>query len=133
MESTEFSKARQVLGKTQTQLSQILCISPKTVQSFEQGWRRVPNYIEREILLLLSLKIHSSQELRSCWNVKNCPPEWRAKCFVWELKAGHLCWFINGTFCRGQVQNCWEEKLSLCRSCEVYRFMFKDTGSKERS
>lgn len=32
----------------------------------------------------------------------NCkmPVEWRENCSAWEFKAGHFCWFINGTFCR---------------------------------
>ncbi|MFC2013250.1 helix-turn-helix domain-containing protein [Chloroflexota bacterium] len=47
MESKEFSKIRQHLGKSQNQLARLLCVSPKAIQSFEQGWRNVPPNAER--------------------------------------------------------------------------------------
>ena len=56
MDSKEFSKIRCQLEMTQNQLSRVLCVSPKAIQSFEQGWRDVPTHVEREILLLLSLR-----------------------------------------------------------------------------
>ena len=124
MQNEEFIKIRHVLGKTQKQLAQVLCSSTKTIQSFEQGWRNVPIHIEREMLLLLSMKTHSEGSTRVCWNVKNCSSEWRENCIVWELKAGHLCWFLSGTFCQGRIHRLWDEKIELCRKCEVYQAMF---------
>lgn len=38
-----------------------------------------------------------------------------------NLKIGHLCWFINGTICSGTVQASWKDKMTLCRSCEVFQ------------
>jgi hypothetical protein len=35
--------------------------------------------------------------------------------------VGHLCWFINGTICQGEVQETWEKKMKMCRQCEVFR------------
>ena len=125
MKSKEFVKGRQVLEKTQKQLAEILCISPKSIQSFEQGWRNIPVHIEREMLLLLSLKHHQGQGARFCWNIKHCPFEWKANCIVWELKAGHLCWFLSGTYCQGKFRKCWNEKMKTCRKCEVYQAMFE--------
>jgi DNA-binding XRE family transcriptional regulator len=120
MQSKDFIKIRNVLGKTQEQLAQALCISIKTVQSFEQGWRKVPAYVERELLLLFSLKTHLNVNTRSCWNIKKCPAEWKEKCIIWELKVGHLCWFLSGTFCEGKFHKSWGNKIKLCRKCEVY-------------
>ena len=125
IKSKEFSKIRHVLGRTQEQLAQVLCISTKTIQSFEQGWRNIPKHIEREMLLLLSLKTHLNMSSRSCWNITKCPSEWRENCIIWELKAGHLCWFLSGTFCQGRFHNCWDNKIKLCRKCEVYTSMFE--------
>ncbi|MFC1846527.1 helix-turn-helix domain-containing protein [Chloroflexota bacterium] len=125
MQSEEFSKIRNVLGKTQKQLAQILCASPKAIQSFEQGWRNVPKHIEREMLLLLSLKTHFNEDTLSCWDIKNCPGEWRDNCIVWELKAGHLCWFLSGTFCQGSIHTNWDDKIKLCRKCEIYISIFE--------
>lgn len=128
MEGKEFSQIRHYLGKSQSQLALILCVSPKTIQSFEQGLRHIPIYIERQILLFLSLKSFSSDEIITpCWEIKNCPNEWRENCIVWELKAMHFCWFINGTFCQGQIQEDWKKKIQLCRECEVYQSMFPDS------
>lgn len=125
MQSEEFIKIRHVLGKTQKQLAQVLCSSITTIQSFEQGWRNVPVHIEREILLFLSLKTHSEGTTRVCWNIKKCPDDWRVNCIVWELKAGHLCWFLNATFCQGCLQGNWDNKIKICRKCEVYQAMFE--------
>ncbi len=126
MDSKEFSHGRHLLGKTQDQLAQLLCVSLKAVQSFEQGWRRVPPYIERQLLLLLSLKRSVDSSTEPCWKIKNCPDEWRENCIVWELKARHFCWFMNGTFCQGQLQKNWDEKIRLCRECEVYKSMLSE-------
>ena len=122
MERNEFLQIRRYLRKSQSQLAQLLCISPKTVQSFEQGLRHIPPNIERQMQLFLSMKRISSHEpIKPCWEIKNCPSEWRAKCFVWELKAHNLCWFINGTFCQGRMQENWAKKHELCQQCEVYK------------
>ncbi len=124
MDNKEFSQIRHVLSRTQNQMARLLCVSPKAIQSFEQGWRRTPTYIEREMLLLLSLKKMSSDEIiKPCWEIKNCPSEWREKCFQWELKAVYFCWFITGTFCQGRLQENWKKKHELCQECEVYQSM----------
>jgi len=131
MYSKEFYQARRFLGKTQNQLAQLLAVSPKAIQSFEQGWRRIPPYVERQILLLLSLKKSSNRNIQSCWDLKNCPQEWRENCIVWELKAKNFCWSMNGTFCQGQVQRSWDKKIKLCQGCEVYNSILPVFESNE--
>ena len=126
MDSKEFIRIRHALGKTQDQMAKILCVSPKAIQSFEQKWRNIPSHIEREMLLLLSLKTSFDSNIRPCWEIKNCPDKWRDNCIVWELQARHFCWFINGTFCQGMIHENWNEKIKLCRECEVYGSMLLD-------
>ena len=121
LESTEFSQIRGHLGKTQNQLAQLLSISPKAIQSFEQGWRHIPAYVERQMVFLLSLKRATTKSDKPCWEICGCPNEWRENCSAWELKAGQFCWFINGTYCQGKTQKSWERKMELCRQCEVFR------------
>ena len=58
MEKEEFSTARQYLGKTQSQMAQVLGVSLKAIQSFEQGWRNIPVHIERQVLFLLARVYH---------------------------------------------------------------------------
>ena len=123
MDSKEFSRIRHYLGKKQVQLAQLLCVSPKAIQSFEQGWRDIPSYIERQILVLLSLKRAIDSSIKPCWDILNCPVEWRKNCSTWEFNAGNLCWFISGTFCHGEYQGSWKNKIGLCRQCEVFLAM----------
>lgn len=123
MDSKGFSEIRKRLGKTQQQLAQLLCVSPKAVQSFEQGWRKVPVRIEREMLLLLALKVSGDRDTVPCWERKNCPMEWRDNCIVWDLKIRHFCWFVNGTSCQGRVHKNWHEKMKICQDCIVFKFV----------
>lgn len=126
MNNNEFSKIRHLLGKTQEQLAQILCVSNKAVQSYEQGWRNIPANLEKQMLLLHSLKSLPNRKIQPCWEIKNCPPEWRISCIVWELKVMHFCWFLNGTFCQGKTQESWENKIKLCRECKVFKEMLSE-------
>ena len=126
MEITEFQKIRHLLGKTQSDMARLLCVSHKAVQSFEQGWRNIPIYIERQMMLLLSLKkTAASMKAKPCWEIKSCPEKWSMNCIVKELGARHFCWFINGTFCQGKYQDNWKKKNELCRKCEVYLSFLK--------
>jgi hypothetical protein len=94
----------------------------KAVQSFEQGWRNVPAHVERQALFLLAMK-ESQDGGKACWDMQDCPAEIRDKCPAWEFQSGHLCWFISGTVCHGEVQGNWESKMKICRKCEVFRSM----------
>ena len=129
MDSKEFAQIRRTLGKTQEQLARILSVSYKAVQSFEQGWRNIPVSAERQLLFLLSLKRSLDEDTKPCWEMRNCPVEERENCSAWEFKAGHFCWFINGTFCQGCFQESWKEKSMICRQCEVFRSIFPATPS----
>jgi len=126
VDNNEFSKIKSFLGKTQKQMAELLCVSTKTIQSYEQGWRNISAHVEKQMLLYLSLKRGFDPDIKSCWEVKDCPPEWKVNCIVWELKAMHFCWFLNGTFCQGKRQKSWEDKIKICRDCVVYKTMLPD-------
>jgi len=49
MDSKEFTHIRQKMNKTQKQMAQLLGTSVKAVTSYEQGWRTVPAYVERQV------------------------------------------------------------------------------------
>jgi len=120
--SNEFSSIRAYLGKTQKEVAQLLGTSLKAIQSFEQGWRRIPVHVERQTLFLLAHHLPLSGERRqNCWTAKRCPKETREQCPAWEYRLGHLCWFINGTICHGKFQGSWQKKMTLCRKCEVFQ------------
>jgi hypothetical protein len=119
MESKEFLCLRKRLGKTQKQIAQLLGTSIKAVHSYEQGWRAVPVHAERQMYFLASRVRGDEQEIEPCWSIKNCPEGRKKQCPTWEFNAGKICWFINGTICEGSIQKNWEEKMKICRSCEV--------------
>jgi DNA-binding XRE family transcriptional regulator len=119
MDKEEFSEIRRRLGKSQREMADLLAISVKAVQSFEQGWRNIPVHVERQVLFLLAMK-KSQKEARPCWDIQSCPMEIKERCPAWEFQSGHLCWFINGTVCNGEVHGNWESKIRICRNCEVF-------------
>ncbi len=123
MEKQELAKIRHELGKTQKQLAQLLGISLKAIKSFEQGWRNIPAYVERQLFFLLAAKVALNKNNEPCWVIKKCPKAVRQNCPAWELQAGQLCWFINGTICQGNIQIGWNEKMEICRKCKVFKLM----------
>jgi len=124
MEKKDFSDIRRHLGKTQDQMAQLMGVSVKAIQSFEQGWRKIPTHIERQALFLLAMKKLPSRRAKPCWETQKCSPETKRKCPAWEFQSGNLCWFINGTICSGEVQENWQKKMTLCRQCAVFQDMF---------
>ena len=120
MDSKEFIHLRKSLNKTQKQMAQLLGTSIKAIHSYEQAWRSVPAYVERQMYFLVSRMDKNCKDRKPCWLIKKCSPEQRRQCPAWEFKAGNLCWFINGTVCEGSAQKSWKEKIEICRSCEVF-------------
>jgi len=125
MGSKEFKRFRKRMNKTQSQMAQLLGVSLKAVQSYEQEWRFIPAHVERQMLFLISNMRGSSKVNKPCWVIKKCPSEKKKQCPAWEFKSGKLCWFINGTICDGIVHKNWEEKMKVCRSCEVLKSVKK--------
>ncbi len=119
MDSHEFTVFRKSLGKTQKQLAQLLGTSVKAVHSYEQNWRSVPAHVERQMFFLVTRKRGRQKDLKPCWKVVGCPWERRRQCPAWEFQAGTLCWFINGTICNGYVHTNWQEKMTVCRNCQM--------------
>ena len=121
MEAKTFSKYRKKLHKTQKQMAQLLGTSIKAIHSYEQGWRTIPVHVERQLYFLLSRKLLDGNGLDPCWEKRSCPLSQREQCPAWEFSTGDLCWFINGTICDGTVHASWKEKMTLCRSCDVFK------------
>jgi hypothetical protein len=82
----------------------------------------VPPHVERQIFFLLARHRYAgTKSQRACWTIKKCPPARKKKCPAWEFRAGKICWFINGTICECKVQENWQEKMKICRQCEVLK------------
>jgi DNA-binding XRE family transcriptional regulator len=121
MKSDKFIYYRKQLELTQKELAQLLMISVKAVHSYEQGWRNIPDNMERQLLFLISGQKNQAAASKPCWTIKRCPPGKKKQCPAWKYKSGHLCWFINGTICEGEVHKNWSEKIQICRNCEVFK------------
>lgn len=121
MKKEIFVSYRKQLGLTQKELAQLLVTSVKAIHSYEQGWRNIPENIERQLFFLISRQQQRDLNPRECWIIKKCPPERKKQCPAWKFNAGRLCWFINGTVCEGSVQKNWSDKMQLCRDCEIFK------------
>ncbi len=121
MNNKKFLSIRHKLQKTQKQIAELLGLSLKAVQSFEQGWRNIPVHAERQMLFLLAMKRKGEQKSPTCWEIRECPPWQRSQCPAWEFNCGHLCWFINGTICQGKPMANWQKKIKICQKCSVFK------------
>ena len=126
MDSNNFKEVRSRLDKTQKELAQLLGISIKAIHSYEQGWRKIPHHVERQLLFLISRVINQDTTNEKCWDLMECPENKFENCPAWEFKAGDLCWFINGTKCSGKAHDSWEDKMEECRSCNVFLKSFEN-------
>lgn len=120
MNAKEFGAVRLRLRITQKEMAGLLGKSLRSVQSFEQGWRVIPEHIERYLLYLVYMKKFGEDGRAPCWEMNNCAISARERCPAWEFNTGHLCWFINGTICQGTVHGNWSDKMKFCRECCVF-------------
>lgn len=126
MEKAQFKAIRAKLGKTQKEMAQLIGTSIKAVHSYEQGWRRVPHHVEKQLLFLLSRASGGRRDERNCWDILNCTEETRGNCPAWEFDSGDLCWFINGTICTGKAHATWQDKIEECKTCKVFSSFFNE-------
>ncbi|MCP4626747.1 MAG: helix-turn-helix transcriptional regulator [bacterium] len=124
MDKSEFKSYRSKLNKTQKQMAQLLGTSLKAIHSYEQGWRTIPPAVERQMYFLVSRVNNGGKRTKPCWRIKKCAPAKKKQCPAFEYKSGNLCWFINGTICDGNAHKNWNDKMKVCRSCEVFANIF---------
>ncbi len=127
---SEFRQFRTTLGKTQKQMAQLLGVSIKAVHSYEQGWRKIPHHVEKQMLFLIFKRLKNGLD-ENCWDILDCPENRRSQCPAWEFDAGDLCWFINGTICSAKIHNTWQEKIEECKTCRVFPDFFKSYNTNQ--
>jgi len=125
MQHQEFKNFRKSLKKTQEEMARLLGISVKAVRSYEQGWRTIPAHAERQLLFLTAKKAEILKPAKPCWVVNKCSETLKAMCPAWEFQAGSLCWFINGTICKGLIHKDWREKIVICKQCKAFPKILK--------
>lgn len=126
MEKSQFKTVRARLRKTQKEMAQLIGTSIKAVHSYEQGWRKIPHHVEKQLLFLLSRVCSKDRHPENCWDILLCSDDLRRHCPAWEFASGDLCWFINGTNCSGKVHKTWQDKIKECRKCKVFENFFQD-------
>ncbi len=121
MEGADVARLRATLGKSQRELAELLGISLKAVESYEQGWRKVPAHIER-ILYFLLFKLNEGriEAEEPCWESKDCPDDRRSKCVAFVAREGSFCWFFTGRLCTSAKAG---EDIGGCYTCAVFTRM----------
>jgi transcriptional regulator with XRE-family HTH domain len=130
MDGAAFAQLRSSLGKSQRELAELLGISLKAVESYEQGWRNVPAHVER-ILFFLLFKLNEDQigAEEPCWESKDCPEDLRTKCVAYVAKEGSFCWFFTGRLCAAAR----DDADGGCYTCAVFtRMLSKINGGISR-
>ncbi len=125
MTSQDFKSVRFRLGRTQKGIAQLLGVSIKAIHSYEQGWRKIPGHVERQVYFLLSRIMNSPADATPCWDLMQCPKDRMNQCPAYEFHSGDMCWFVNGTQCRGKNFGSWEEKMETCRNCDVFKALLE--------
>lgn len=123
MTKDEFYLARGKLGKTQQQFADLLGISLRTVHSYEQGWRNIPEHTEKYLYFLLINQKARKEAVIPCWEKKNC--QVKEHCPAWEFDSGHMCWYICGTLCDCTKDACHRLKIHICKSCDIFKNLLR--------
>ena len=125
MQSADFKVLRKKFGKTQEQMAMLLGLSVKAIHSYEQGWRKIPGHVERQMIFLISRINHQSHNSEPCWVTNDCEEDKKKQCPAWEFNSGDYCWLVNGTICQGEAHKTWDEKIELCKKCKVFKALLR--------
>lgn len=124
MDNLIFGRLRRVLGKSQKALSEMLGISLKAVQSYEQGWRNIPPAVERMLYYIaFKLECRRLKDLSPCWKVRSCPKEIKKECTAWKIRDGFYCWFITGRLCSARKYSGRPD--ADCYECPVFQYLYR--------
>jgi DNA-binding XRE family transcriptional regulator len=119
MEPQLLKRVRRRLHMTQAGLAKRMGISAKAVQSYEQGWRRLPAPLASHVLLLLALHREQNLRHRPCWKVRACPEKTRVQCPSFKVSGGRYCWLVSGRMCAGRSSDDGVQLSSRCVQCPV--------------
>ena len=95
-----FTSIRKEFGRTQAELATALGISTKAVQSYEQGWRRLPTKVLIQLFVLLAIFRSRNHDKVPCWETVDCPDAKRASCPSYTIGDGQFCWFVAAKSCK---------------------------------
>lgn len=121
MKKEAFTRVRKKLNKTQKEMAGLLGVSKKTVESYEQGLRNIPDNVRRLLyFLLFKLNLKKNDYTSLCWDEKKCSPQVRENCVAWLAKEGFFCWFITGKACEAQ-RLLGDKAVAGCFLCDFFK------------
>lgn len=106
------------MGRTQKEMASALGISEKAVQSYEQGWRKIPVRVMIQLLILLALYRKHTMDDVPCWEIKKCSLAQRENCASFKIGRGQFCWFVGSKECRPDSSASTDSFLP-CMNCPV--------------
>lgn len=126
-----FKQLRNSVGWTQRDAATILGVSQKAVESYDQGWRQVPDSIWRQLLTIVSVQRRYPRKHAPCWTVNHCSRSRRRACFCARTLRGHFCWLVAAK------SRCplWKEHLGTrsCLTCGVVKAFLPNPARKPRA
>jgi DNA-binding XRE family transcriptional regulator len=114
----ELKRLRTIMGWTQCQAATFLGLSKKAIESYEQGWRRIPERVLQDLLTLVAAKRRYPGSFRPCFKVLNCPDTFRDVCFCRSKMAGRFCW-LTASACCHQNHPEFGKGMTVCLRCPV--------------
>lgn len=125
-------EVRRALGMTQSEFADVLGVSARAVQSYEQGWRAVPFSTYLHMFAVLASARRSALGDKPCWEVTGCPESKRAACRSPRLNSGLFCWLVAGRSCGGRGGR--KKGQPQCADCPVIRRLLAgSTRDSQRS
>jgi DNA-binding transcriptional regulator YiaG len=118
--ATEVKRLRLLLGVTQEGLANALGISTKAVQSYEQGWRKTPLRVVKQMLTLVAMHREDYSHSKPCWEVRSCDAEFVATCPARTITHGRYCWAVASKSC-AKARGDKDPSVLGCLDCEVVR------------
>ncbi len=120
---------RKELGLSQVGFADLLGVSTRAVQSWDQGWRKPSLALQKSILLaLIAWRQGDNFGAQMCWDAKNCSQATRERCLAYRARQGHLCWFMTGNICEGRHVRKWSDKMAFCGECTFFQALLDGKG-----
>lgn len=118
----DLKAVREEVGMSQREFAALVGVSPRAIQSCEQGWRKPSALLEKQaLLLLIAHRGRSGLAGLRCWEYNNCSDEYRPGCLAYRAQLGYLCWYLTGNVCLGRRHRNWEEKHACCMDCAFFK------------
>ena len=119
---TEWVRAvRGKLGMSQSQLADVLGVSSRAVQSYEQGWRTPPRPVTSHLMTVLALYRDHPMQSPPCWNLTGCTAEKRRRCAACSVGRGRFCWLLSGRACGNRRTSGQAAGPQQCVGCIVMK------------